>query len=477
MDAEVVNKFSKKISKTIIVIIIMVILFCSFTMSQYFLKIKLEETKYNLNNIVINYQNGEKNLNEIINSYPIYNSIVQGYGKEKEIIISKKFFTKNLEYKELTQSDIDKALQPYKISVLNGNSISGIVKVSDIKGDIMIVGEPLKNKNNDIVGAIFAIKFANEYNSVLFGLNAVLSVSMIFILISIITPFYLLAKKIIIRLGKMTEVVIKMSEGDFSVRCEEEKNDPIGHLPKALNDLAVRLEKSECQSKLLEQTRRDYVANVTHELKTPVTSIRAMAEILKDGTLVDKVDKDKYYSMILRESVRLESLIKDMLELSRLQSGKESLEKNDIMLNDTLLQVIDEFNIISEDLDIDLIIDIDFENLPKVYTNINRIAQVLVILLDNAFKYTADNGSVTLKVIPKEEFVKISVCDTGIGVEEDDIPFIFDRFYKADKSHSSEGTGIGLSIAWEIMKNLDEDIYYESSDKYQSIFNFTIHYE
>ena len=274
----------------------------------------------------------------------------------------------------------------------------------------------------------------------------------------------------------MTDMVITMSEGDFSIRCEEDDGNEIGQLSKALNDLAIRLESSESQSKLLEQTRRDYVANVTHELKTPVTSIRAMAEILKDGSLVDKVDKDKYYSMILRESIRLESLIKDMLELSRLQSGKESLEKSKAKLDETLLQVIDEFKIISEDLDIDLIIEIDFNDLPEVYTNINRIAQVLVILLDNAFKYTADNGSVTLKVVRKEEYIKVSVCDTGVGVEEEDIPFIFDRFYKADKSHSSEGTGIGLSIAWEIMKNLDESIYYESSDKYQSIFNFTIHY-
>ena len=159
------------------------------------------------------------------------------------------------------------------------------------------------------------------------------------------------------------------------------------------------------------------------------------------------------------------------------QSGKESLEKKKVSLNETLLQVIDEFKIMSEDLDIELIIEIDFDDLPEVYTNINRIAQVLVILIDNAFKYTANNGSVTLKVLKQEDYVKVSVCDTGVGVEEEDIPFIFDRFYQADKSHSSEGTGIGLSIAWEIMKNLDENIYYESNDIYQSIFNFTIHYE
>ena len=300
---------------------------------------------------------------------------------------------------------------------------------------------------------------------------------MIFILISIITPFYLILKKTFEKIRNMTEMVIDMSKGDYSVRFEKDENEQLDKLSGALNELAIRLEQTVNQSKLLEQTRRDYVANVSHELKTPVTSIRAMAEILKDGSLVDKVDKDKYYSMILRESIRLESLIKDMLELSKLQSGKESLEKKKVSLNETLLQVIDEFKIMSEDLDIELIIEIDFDDLPEVYTNINRIAQVLVILIDNAFKYTANNGSVTLKVLKQEDYVKVSVCDTGVGVEEEDIPFIFDRFYQADKSHSSEGTGIGLSIAWEIMKNLDENIYYESNDIYQSIFNFTIHYE
>ena len=475
MEINKLKKFTKKVSVVSALVVLMVILFCSFTISQYFFKIKLGEVKETAELIVKHLQDNNQSIEETISRYPIYNSIIQGYNNSGKIIISKSNFTKQLDYQNLTIDEIDTALDPYKVSVLNGNTISGVIKLSNIKGDIIIVGQPYRD-NNTVIGAIFILKLAQEYNSVIIGLNVVLAISMIFILISIIIPFYFIAKKIFAKIKNMTDMVITMSEGDFSIRCEEDDGNEIGQLSKALNDLAIRLESSESQSKLLEQTRRDYVANVTHELKTPVTSIRAMAEILKDGSLVDKVDKDKYYSMILRESIRLESLIKDMLELSRLQSGKESLEKSKAKLDETLLQVIDEFKIISEDLDIDLIIEIDFNDLPEVYTNINRIAQVLVILLDNAFKYTADNGSVTLKVVRKEEYIKVSVCDTGVGVEEEDIPFIFDRFYKADKSHSSEGTGIGLSIAWEIMKNLDESIYYESSDKYQSIFNFTIHY-
>lgn len=476
MEINKLKKFTKKVSVVSALVVLMVILFCSFTISQYFFKIKLGEVKETAELIVKHLQDNNQSIEETISRYPIYNSIIQGYNNSGKIIISKSNFTKQLDHQNLTIDEIDTALDPYKVSVLNGNTISGVIKLSNIKGDIIIVGQPYRDNNNTVIGAIFILKLAQEYNSVIIGLNVVLAISMIFILISIIIPFYFIAKKIFAKIKNMTDMVITMSEGDFSIRCEEDDGNEIGQLSKALNDLAIRLESSESQSKLLEQTRRDYVANVTHELKTPVTSIRAMAEILKDGSLVDKVDKDKYYSMILRESIRLESLIKDMLELSRLQSGKESLEKSKAKLDETLLQVIDEFKIISEDLDIDLIIEIDFNDLPEVYTNINRIAQVLVILLDNAFKYTADNGSVTLKVVRKEEYIKVSVCDTGVGVEEEDIPFIFDRFYKADKSHSSEGTGIGLSIAWEIMKNLDESIYYESSDKYQSIFNFTIHY-
>lgn len=477
MDIGYFNKFSKKIRNIAILIVIMIILFCSFTISQYFFKIKLEETKDSLNIIVENFDKNKNNISDVIDEYPIYNSIIQVFNTSEDIIMSKKKFTKQIDYGNLTEKDINRALEPYKVSVLNGNSISGIIKLSEVNGDVMIIGQPLKDKNDDVVGAIFALKFTKEFDAVLIGLNTVLSFSIIFILISIMIPFYLIIKKTFEKIRNMTEMVIDMSKGDYSIRFEKYENEQLDKLSDALNQVAIRLEQTVNQSKLLEQTRRDYVANVSHELKTPVTSIRAMAEILKDGSLVDKVDKDKYYSMILRESVRLESLIKDMLELSKLQSGKESLEKKKVRLNETLLQVIEEFKVISEDLDIELIIDIDFDDLPEVYTNINRIVQVLVILVDNAFKYTADNGSVTLKVLKQKDYIKVSVCDTGIGVEEEDIPFIFDRFYQADKSHSSEGTGIGLSIAWEIMKNLDENIYYESNDVYQSIFNFTIHYE
>nr|WP_317332324.1 HAMP domain-containing sensor histidine kinase [uncultured Romboutsia sp.] len=230
------------------------------------------------------------------------------------------------------------------------------------------------------------------------------------------------------------------------------------------------------ESKMLDQMRKDYIANVSHELKTPVTSIRAIAEILNDDELKDSIDRKKYYSMILRESIRLEVLIKDMLELSRLQSDNVAFEKSYVSASDIINEVIEKFEIMADDLDIDFITPEKLDGIPDIYTNRNRIVQILIILLDNAFKFTPEEGVVCLEVSIKDEYLEISVIDSGIGIDKENIPFIFDRFYKVDKSPNSNGTGIGLSIAYEIIKHLNENIYVESEVGRGSKFTFTIHY-
>ena len=148
------KNFSKKIGNITILIVIMVILFCSFTMSQYFLKIKLGETKDSVNTIVENFDRDKSNISDIIDKYPIYNSIIQVCDINEDVMISKKQFTKQIDYGNLTIEDLHNALEPYKVSVLNGNSISGIIKLSEVKGDVMIIGQPLKDANEKVVGAI-----------------------------------------------------------------------------------------------------------------------------------------------------------------------------------------------------------------------------------------------------------------------------------------------------------------------------------
>jgi len=182
----------------------------------------------------------------------------------------------------------------------------------------------------------------------------------------------------------------------------------------------------------------------------------------------------RYYDIILREIMRLSRLINDQLELSRLQSGTLSIQKTMMPLDELVYDVCDRYTAIAEEHGLKLNVDTDFSQCPQVYANEDRVEQMLIILLDNAIKYT-EKGSVSLSAKWDDEKVIVSVKDTGIGIEECDLPYVFDRFYKVDKAHSGKGSGLGLSIAKELLKRMDEDIWVKSEKGKGSEFSFTIH--
>ena len=224
----------------------------------------------------------------------------------------------------------------------------------------------------------------------------------------------------------------------------------------------------------LEQTRRDYVANVSHELRTPLTAMRALLEPLRDGLIRTEEQRQQTYNIVLRETMRLSRLVSDMLELSRLQSGKASLSRS-LFAPKPLIDLIHEtYSAYAEDYQQTFVYDMP-ETLPDVLGNPDRTQQVLIALLDNAFKYTPEGGTVTLSARIDGPVVRVTVRDTGIGISAEDLPHVFDRFYKADKAHHSKGTGLGLAIAYEIMKHLGEEMTVTSELGVGSAFSFTLH--
>ena len=224
----------------------------------------------------------------------------------------------------------------------------------------------------------------------------------------------------------------------------------------------------------LEQTRRDYVANVSHELRTPLTAMRALLEPLRDGLIKTEEQRQQTYDVVLRETMRLSRLVNDMLELSRLQSGKASLSRS-VFEPLPLMDLIHEtYSAYAEDYQQTFVYDVP-RSLPRVTGNPDRTQQVLIALLDNAFKYTPEGGCVTLSASVQDDVVLVTVRDTGIGIGPEDLPHVFDRFYKADKAHHSKGTGLGLAIAYEIMKHLGETMTVTSELGHGSAFSFTLH--
>ena len=237
---------------------------------------------------------------------------------------------------------------------------------------------------------------------------------------------------------------------------------------------AVGLFSDITQSERLERTRREYVSNVSHELRTPLTAVRALIEPLKEGMVTKEEDRLRYYDIILREVMRLSRLINDQLELSRLQSGGVAIEKKRMTLDDLIYDVCDRYHSIAEEHGLELKIESELDGIPSVYGNPDRVEQMFIILLDNAIKYT-EEGSVSVSVNWDDEKVSISVRDTGIGIAEEDLPYVFDRFYKVDKAHSGKGSGLGLSIAKELLNRMNEEISVTSVKGEGSCFTFTVH--
>lgn len=231
------------------------------------------------------------------------------------------------------------------------------------------------------------------------------------------------------------------------------------------------------QSERLERTRRDYVANVSHELRTPLTAVRGLIEPLRDGMVRDEDTRKRYYDIILREVLRLSRLIDDLMELSRLQSGAIAVEVHPLDIRELLLDICERYANIAREKNRNFTWADAIEDCPRVVTNPDRIEQLMVILLDNAIKYTGEGCTIGVDLIWNTERVVVTVYDNGQGIAEDDLQHVFERFYKADKSHSTKGSGLGLSIARELLRWMGEDIWVKSKVGEGTAFSFTIRRE
>lgn len=237
---------------------------------------------------------------------------------------------------------------------------------------------------------------------------------------------------------------------------------------------AVLLLGDITEAEHLEQTRRDYVANVSHELRSPLTAMRALIEPLRDGLVPDEDDRHRYYGILLRENIRLGRLIDDMLELSRLQAGAHALQPEKFNLSDLFESVWARYQPSADEAGLTLDIRQQDASLPSVYADPDRVEQILVILLDNAIKFTPRGGSITLRTEVRGDKLAVQVADTGSGIDPADLGHVFDRFFKADKAHQQPGTGLGLSIAREIIQAMGESINVSCPPGRGTVFTFTL---
>ena len=256
---------------------------------------------------------------------------------------------------------------------------------------------------------------------------------------------FILVRQTMKPLRKLTEASSAMAQGDFTVRVPREK------LIRETDELALAFNTMADKLGAIETSRREFVANVSHELRSPITSIQGFVEGMEDGTIPPE-EHGKYLSIVSAETRRLSKLIGDLLALSRLERDDATLEYSDFdmceMLRRAIIRRVNDLE--NKHMDVEC----NFSDEPcLVHADSDRIEQVVVNLLDNAIKFTPDGGTITLTTETANGVCAVTVADNGEGIAEEDRPRVFERFFTEDRAHTSgKGTGLGLSICQRIME-------------------------
>lgn len=280
--------------------------------------------------------------------------------------------------------------------------------------------------------------------------------------------FLIVADIIVKPISRLTKVTDELAKGNYKVRVNYEGKDEISSLYASFNQMAVRLAKQET-------IRQQFISDVSHEFQTPLTAISGFATILKNENLTDE-QRQKYADIILFNSNRLSHLSKNMLQLTLLDGEDTSLDKSEFPLIEQLNRVIE----MEDNAALSKDIEIEFIHPKKEFiieADESRMEQVWINLLSNAIKYTNEHGVVTVEVRRTVTELQVRFEDTGVGMSQDAISHIFERFYRQDKSRTIEGNGLGLSIVKRIIDLHHYKIDVESQEDVGSVFTVYIPYE
>jgi len=289
---------------------------------------------------------------------------------------------------------------------------------------------------------------------------------------------YFLSSTISQQLEILASGAQQLSEGDFSTRVPVQGQDEIAQLSQAFNEMAARLEGAAENEKALDEARRNLVAWASHDLRTPLTSLRVMIDALTDGVVDDPETVSRYLNQSQAEITRMSKLIDDLFELAQLDSGYLKLDYEWIDLSDLISDTLESFAARANSRDVTLEGTVDPE-IDLVWAAPEKLSRILDNLLSNALRYTTKSGTIYLGANIEAGSTLIRVQDTGTGISPEDLPHLFDRFYRGEKSRTREkgpdgGVGLGLAIVKGLVEAHGGEIKVKSEPGQGTAFSFTI---
>lgn len=359
--------------------------------------------------------------------------------------------------------------------VLSGESLSRKGPHHTINDEVLSVAVPVR-KGGAVTGAVIVSHSMTAIEGQMSDFQKVIVNAGIGGIILATFLSLLFSRSLSRPLIQMNSVALALSRGNFSRKVEVKSEDEIGVLASTLNALSDELQEKIAALERLDQTRRDFVAGVSHELKTPLTIIQGYAEALQDDVAASEEERRECVDGIVEETGRLKRLVSDLLDLRRIESGQENIDLSEFDSVPELVRSVEKMQSLAAKKKISLSLDVS-PDLPALRANPDRLNQVMINLIENAVRYTPPGGSVRVSAERWGRFARISVSDSGPGIPRDELEMIWEKFYKVDKSRSRTdggGTGLGLAIVKRLVEKMGGSVGVESLPGKGATFYFTL---
>ena len=345
---------------------------------------------------------------------------------------------------------------------LNENSITVAVPIKNgetIEG-VVLLHSPVKYMSSALKSGIYTLVFSILAALILAGMSAV------WLSISFTKP-----------LNKIRNTTTELAKGNYEVTTQVNQNDEIGELAKSIDKLVLQLDKSSKESERFEKMRQNFIANISHELRTPITVIRGSIEAICDGIIKDSEQLKDYNEQILSDSIHLQRLVNDLIDLTKLQNTDFSIDKSTIDLFEIINDAVRSMKNIStkKGVKINFSLENAIEEDRYLFVgDYQRIRQMIIIVLDNAIKFSNENQKVDIFLKKENNKYEIKICDNGRGIDSKNIGKIFNRYHKSNTEENKNGMGLGLAIAKEIAIRHNIEIMVESEPYIKTVFTFLI---
>lgn len=317
---------------------------------------------------------------------------------------------------------------------------------------IMAASIPLVNSSGNTIGVMRYISSLSKADGMIYRMGIYSLFIVLFVFFILLVMSLTFSASILKPINDIISMARQMADGNLNERIDNHYKDELGVLADTLNNMADQIQKTE-------RLKNDFISSISHEIRTPLTAITGWGETILTGGFEDMNQVDKGLSVILRETTRLSGMVNELLDFSRMESGRFTLYLENFMIDEEVSSTLQMFKPRFEKLGVTLHQKFEFEGI-SIEGDSNRLRQVIINLLDNALKFTPEGNQIDVDIVKGMDTVSVIIADQGVGISEEDLPLIKNKFYKGQSKKS--GSGIGLAICNEIVEQHGGKLLIES---------------